>query len=97
MTEEKITWSLLCDLEPRLIHLLAKVRGIEDDKRKPSFCANAIWYGWNGRESLRGRVDQLVGWHAIGSDPRLKTPQAYDLAYEKLYNLLPPCRNCNCL
>lgn len=54
MTEEKITWSLLCDLEPRLIHLLAKVREIEDDKRKPSFCANAIWYGWNGRESLRG-------------------------------------------
>jgi len=97
MTEEKITWSLLCDLEPRLIHLLAKVRGIEDDKRKPSFCANSIWYGEYGQEGIKPRLVQLVGWQAMGSDPRLKTTQAYDLAYKKLYNLLPPCRNCNCL
>ena len=97
MTEEKITWSLLCDLEPRLIHLLAKVREIEDDKRKPSFCANSIWYGEYGQEGIKPRLVQLVGWQAMGSDPRLKTTQAYDLAYEKLYNLLPPCRNCNCL
>lgn len=30
-------------------------------------------------------------------DPRLKTEEAYDVAYRFLYEFLPPCRNCSCV
>jgi hypothetical protein len=30
------------------------------------------------------------------TDPRLRTSEAYDVAYETIYNALPDCRNCGC-
>ena len=30
-------------------------------------------------------------------DPRLKTPEAYDIAYSTIYDRLPDCRGCRCL
>ncbi len=98
MNNEKITWELLCSLEPRLLDLLAEVRAIKDDKSKPSFCANAVWYGEFGHPGIKPKLIHLVGWHASGTDRRLRSPEAYDLATNTLYNALPDCRgDCFCL
>lgn len=97
MTEEKITWELLCELEPRLLDLLDEVQSIKDDKTKPSFCANAIWYGYHGHSSIRNRMHMLVGSKASGGDPRLHDFRAEQVALHKLYDELPPCRNCFCM
>ena len=30
-------------------------------------------------------------------EPRLRTPAAYSVTYDKLYNALPDCRDCGCV
>ena len=87
-----ITWSMLVDLEPRLRDLLSNARAVKDDPSAPSFCANEIWYRKNG---LRDQLCELVGWSARKKDSLLQSSDAYDLAYDKIYNALPDCRNCN--
>ena len=86
-----MTFAQLVRLEPRLKTLEADIRRVRDDRRKRAFCANHVWYGPDG---FKGRLLQLVGWHA--ANERLRSPEVYDLAYEHLYNLLPDCRNCLC-
>jgi hypothetical protein len=54
-------------------------------------CANDIWYRPGG---LKQRMANLVGHGA--RNPALKSSEAYDVAYEHLYALLPDCRNCWC-
>ena len=61
------------------------------------FCANAVWYGYAGFEpGIRSRLCELVGTCAEkGGD--LRPSEAYDLAYETLYEALPDCRGrCIC-
>lgn len=55
-------------------------------------CANAIWYGPGG---LKERMSELAGWYA--RNPALRTREAYDVAYDHLYQLLPDCWGCACL
>jgi len=96
--DESITWSLLCKLEPRLKELYKEIKQVKDDKTKNSFCANRVWYGWgNSGNGFKNRLHPLAGWEATGEDPRLHTRKAYDIAYKKLYNALPDCRNCICM
>lgn len=57
-------------------------------------CANAIWYGYGGYPGIKPRLLGLVGWHA--RNPALRSSAAYDLAYRRLYDDLPGCRNCSC-
>ncbi len=57
-------------------------------------CANAIWYGYGGYPGIKPRLLGLVGWHA--RNPALRSSAAYDLAYRRLYDGLPGCRNCPC-
>ena len=38
----------LCEIEPRLRALYERAKGIKDDKRRPSFCANDVWFGRAG-------------------------------------------------
>lgn len=93
--DKPLTFSQLCELEPRLLALFNEAKSIKDNRRKPSFCANRIWYAWGG---LRERMTPLVGYAVKrrGGDPRLATSRAYDIAYHTIYDALPDCRNCVC-
>lgn len=98
MTTEMITWQELIEIEPRLRDMLLRLRAVKDPGNTPSFCANAVWYGHSkGGHSYKNELTALVGWDAKSENPRIKTSQAYDTAYRKLYAVLPNCRNCNCL
>ena len=91
-----LTFSQLCELEPRLLALLNEAKSIKDNRRRPSFCANRVWGDSGG---LRERMTQLVGYSVRrqGGDPRLATSRAYDIAYHTIYDALPDCRNCVCI
>ncbi len=90
--ERKPTWGELVRLEPRLRVLQRDVKAV--DGSDPHFCANRVWYARGG---FKERLCCLVGWEAERDDPVLRSSEAYDVAYDRLYNLLPPCRDCWCL
>jgi hypothetical protein len=95
-TTTEVTWANLVAAEPRLAALLAEARSIRDDRRHPTFCANAVWYGYRGYgHGLKARLEQLVGWDRKGHQ-LLGTEAAYDLAYDTIYSALPNCRQCGC-
>jgi len=86
-------WDSLVLLEPQLEALAKEVQAIKVDPAK-AFCANRAW------RPFRAEVIRLVGWSArtpnAAANPTLKTSDAYDVAYQTLYNLLPDCRDCAC-
>jgi hypothetical protein len=86
-----ITWDELVELEPRLLDLEKDVKSVKDDQSRESFCANDVWYG-----IFRSDLSSLVGRYSRGNDAKLRTPYAFEVAYNHLYELLPPCRNCLC-
>jgi hypothetical protein len=86
---EKARFEVLCEKEPYLATLLAQARAVHDDTSKPSFCANHVWV-----DVLKPQLLELVGWEA--RNPELRTSEAYDLAYDVIYEALPACRNCGC-
>ena len=59
------------------------------------YCANAVWYGYYGNTGYKREMCGLVG-HSSKTE-QLKNSNAYDVVYDYLYNLLPDCKNCNCL
>jgi len=95
----RLTFSRLCAIEPRLAELEEALKAIRDDSDLPSFCANHRWMGCTGCATcgggLKQKLTQLVGWQA--AMPELRNENAYDVASDYLYSLLPPCRNCLCL
>jgi len=99
---KSMTFQTLCIVEPRLADLAKEVEKIRDDGLEPSFCANDVWYGHSARDGgIKERLCCLVGEEAslVGEEarnPSLRTSRAYDVAYEKLYAMLPECRNCRC-
>lgn len=97
-TAEELFWAELVTLEPRLATLLARARAIKDDKTRPVFCANAAWYGYGRYEGqgLKTTLEHLVGWYAESRHPKLRSREAYDLVYKRVYKVLPNCRNCMC-
>lgn len=63
------------------------------DEGGPSFCANKFWY-----IHADPKLSELVGRHARRQDdPLLRSAQAYEIARDTLFRLLPDCRNCVCL
>jgi hypothetical protein len=86
----QITWQQIVRAEPRLIVLLQEAKSVDDTD--PHFCANEVWYAQGG---LRDRLTELVGWGA--QNPVLRTSEAYDVAYNKVYGALPDCKDCHCL
>ena len=89
------TWEALVEREPRLGDLLAEARAVRGEG--PTFCANAVWYGYPGhRPGLKRRMTRLVGFLAERPDPLLRGPLAYEVAYRALYRALPDCRRCGC-
>lgn len=86
------TWGDLCELEPRLEELFDVARSYHLNKGT-DFCANRRWY-----RTLKPRLERLVGWHRKDNHPTLCSRQAYDLAYQAIYEALPDCRGyCSCL
>ena len=89
------TWDELAAVEPGLAALLAEARRERPGRR---YCANArfLGYGPHRGEGFKRRLAGLVGWHAAGADPHLRTSAAYDAAYRTLHGALPPYRRCAC-
>ncbi|MDP9471721.1 MAG: hypothetical protein M3Q71_13835 [Chloroflexota bacterium] len=90
------TWEDLVEREPRLADLRVAAERIRPTA-DASFCANAVWYGYGGHLGLKPRLIRLVGWGAQIHDPVLRSSDAYDVAYQTLYHLLPDCRGCSCV
>lgn len=88
-TTTRTTWEQLAALDPRLATLAAEAAAVHDDGRPEGFCAHAYWYG-----RFKPRLLALVGWEASSrAQPALRAMDAYDVAYEHVYGLLPDCRH----
>ncbi|HZG52202.1 MAG TPA: hypothetical protein VEZ40_08700 [Pyrinomonadaceae bacterium] len=82
----------MLEREPALGELQVELSAVRDEGGN-SFCANKYWY-----VHVAPRLAELVGTQSTRDDPAfLRTPEAYTLAYEVLYRLLPNCRNCVCV
>lgn len=84
-----LTWEDAVALEPSLADLFAEATQTEDDGEY--FCANMVWY-----RTMKPRLCDLVGWGRKRGPYSLTTSDAYDLAYDKIYDQLPNCRGCWC-
>jgi hypothetical protein len=81
----------LAALEPRLAVLADEVARLRRTYgREHGCCANRLWRGHNG---IKWMMARLVGWHAEGEHPELRTASAYSDAYDFLWDLLPNCRH----
>jgi hypothetical protein len=89
-------FAALCSIEPRLDELRADILALKPKRGKP-WCSNARWYGFHrfAATGYKARMMGLVGHFA--ENPELRTSAAYDVAYEVLFKLLPPCRGCACV
>ncbi len=77
----------MCIIEPQLQQLYDEMRQVDGTDKH--FCANDVWY-----RQFKPRLFFLVGYHA--ENRKLSGERHYDIAYQTLYNLLPPCRECCC-
>lgn len=83
-----MTWQEIVSVEPHLHRMFDEAKKVDGSEKY--FCANDIWY-----ERFKPQLKYLVGWYA--KDPRLASMDCYDLAYQKIYKVLPPCKECVCL
>ncbi|MGN6810339.1 MAG: hypothetical protein ACTHMP_05660 [Thermomicrobiales bacterium] len=81
----RLTFAEICAREPRLVAL---AREIDTTPRRADFCANAVWYGRTGYKS---RLAAIIGHFATQEDAALCTSDAYEVAYQALYDRLPDC------
>jgi hypothetical protein len=87
----KLTFENMAAVYPELQNMREEARRV--DGSDPHFCANAVWYS-----DFKPRVLRLVGFEAPRNAPDwMTTPDAYDVAYQTIYNELPYCRDCACL
>ena len=81
-----IAWKELVGLEPRLTTLLDVIHvSIVPPGKDPA----KLWYA-----HIKPRLQKLVGHTAIRKNAALRSPAAYDTAYQKLYKELIEQRNC---
>ena len=85
-----MTFKELTEYEPELGRLLKFAKCVRDDGQTNYFCSNEIWY-----RLFKPQLSTLVGWEC--SDPRLAGEDVYDIAYQTIYDVLPPCRDCGCM
>ena len=82
-----MSWRKITKIEPELRELYkTAVQYKKEAKRDKDFCANNTWV-----LSLKPVLCGLVGWEA--RNEKLRTCEAYDIAYYKIYNALPRCRH----
>ena len=96
MNEPKLcrpTFDELCKLEPALEQLrLDALRERDLKPKRGYYCATDVWV-----RQLKPRLSQLVGWYARHPGPIVRSSEAYDVAYDAVYALLPNCRGCGCI
>lgn len=81
-------WNAIIEIEPMLGELQQRARDVKDEGGS-HFCANTVWYS-----EFKPTLVSLAGFEA--KNRRLRSMPIYDLAYSKVYNELPACRNCTC-
>jgi hypothetical protein len=92
------TWAQLIKAEPKLADLERRLKEVvvheQEDCKKTGrpFCANAVWFGYNGELSFKVEFARLAGWSREGH-PILGSESAYDAGYEHLYDSLPNCEH----
>ena len=89
----KTTWNDLVRECPYLSALEEGARCTADTKgKRAGWCANEYWYG-----RLKPLMMLLVGWTAMQEltdhHPVLGTRAAYEVAYDHLESIVPPCRH----
>ncbi|KUK52543.1 MAG: hypothetical protein XD78_1902 [Desulfotomaculum sp. 46_296] len=77
-----MTFNELTKIEPRLEQLYQEARQIDGSGKH--FCANHIWY-----EEFKPRLLSMVGTGAARAE--LRTVEAYNCAYRRIYEALPDC------
>jgi hypothetical protein len=87
-----VTFDELCEREPALRRLYDEARAERRQRRSQHYCANRVWYG-----RLKPQLLRLVGWERPDRDPVLGSSDAYDIAYDEIYQALPDCQDCSCL
>lgn len=84
----------LCELEPRVREVEAMARAIEDDGKGSFFCSNFVWL------PVQAELKLFVGVHRKEPVPEggeiLLDSRTFEVAYDVLSRLLPPCRDCGC-
>jgi hypothetical protein len=96
LSETSPKFQAMCKLEPRLLALFNEASVVKDDGEAEYFCGNAVWYGWEGHNGFKLRMENLVGHNAKRRE--LGTTVAYDVAYHTLFGLMPACRGvCSCM
>jgi hypothetical protein len=66
MENKTPAWRELCKLQPGLKKLHDEIRTIRDDGGE-YFCANSVWYGYDGNPGFKERLVCLVGFYAKGN------------------------------
>lgn len=79
----KLTWDKLIEMEPKLNELYESAK---NEKQTPGYCANRVWF-----TTLKPKLLALVGWDREEDHNQLCTDEAYDIAYETIYEALPCC------
>ena len=84
----------ICRLEPRVKDVEALARAITDDGQGSFFCSNFVWL------PVQAELGMLVGVHRKipieeGAEVLLDS-RTFEVAYDVLSRLLPPCRDCGC-
>lgn len=90
------SYEQLLELEPELRNLEATVVAVQD-QGGVFFCANNAWF------AIKERLAQLLGiWRREqpGESEEaariLADGRGFEMVFERLYPLLPPCRDCGC-
>jgi hypothetical protein len=85
----KLTWEKLMQLEPRL-------RGLwQEAQHCDRFCGDRFC-GMEAWPALKPRLVEIVGHCRSDFHPVLGTAAAYEIAYDRLLEAVPPCRGCSC-
>lgn len=93
---EQARWEEMIKIEPKLEQMYLKAQGYQKYWNEVErFCANEKWYGYSGNASMKRQLVGLTGWDA--KNRLLSDEKDYDIAYHKIYEEFPDCKNCACL
>lgn len=86
--QERITWEMIVQEEPRLKALLDEILKAKDSfKETPNL--SALWYGNPDIKGYKAKMRVLVGCEVEGTvKDFMRSGAAYDLVYEKLRDAL---------
>ena len=88
---QPVTWNELVRLEPGLGQLHLDCR-FADHRDPNGFDRELAWNGTPALPGLKQRLEHLAGPKAEKQDPRLLSPEAYEIAAAECRQALPPNR-----